>query len=144
MRAAAAALAAISVGLTPALALADAPRGCHHPLTPVASANAVPSAVTGALPWIAFHGEPWNATDAITPGSRNGAYQWGARFGANWIVAYKVGGIACCSTRFFLFIPRGMGGGYIQAVRYPDQPDWFGDPTCAGIDAALAAYAGAR
>jgi len=143
MRAAAAALAAITtVSLVPALAQAGAPAGCRHPLTPVPSAAAIPAAVTAPLKWIAFHGEGWNATDVVTPGTPTAGYLWAAHSGLNWIVAYKVGGIACCSTRFALLTPR--SGGYAQVIPAQGRPDWFGDASCAGIDAALSAYAGGR
>jgi hypothetical protein len=145
MRAAAAALAAITtVLLIPAMAQAGAPAGCRHPLTPVPSAAAIPAAVTAPLKWIAFHGESWNATDVVTPGSLTAGYEWAARSGSNWIVAYKVGGIACCSTRFTLLLPKGAA--YAPVIpAYPSKtPDWFGDASCAGIDAALSTYAGGR
>ena len=144
MRGAATALAAILTGLlVPALAHAGAPAGCRHPLAPAASVDAIPPAVTAPLTWIAFHGEHWNSTDVVTPGARTGLFLWAARSGADWIVAYKVGGIACCSTRFTLLLPK--GGAYAPVTpAYPSKTDWFGDAGCAGIDAALSAYAGGR
>ncbi len=144
MRAAAAALAAIVIVLlAPALAHAGAPVGCRHPLAPAASADAIPSAVTASLKWIAFHGEGWNHTDVVTPGERTAGFLWAAHAGADWIVAYRVGGIACCSTRFTLLLPK--GGGYAPVTpAYSSKTDWFGDASCAGIDAALSAYAGGR
>ena len=139
---AAAALAAILL-VAPALAHAGAPAGCRHALTPIASSSALPGPVTAPLrPWMALHGEAWNPTDVVTPGALTAGYEWGAHAGPYWIVAYKVGGIACCSTRFALLVPR--GGGYEQVVPAVGRPDWFGDASCAGIDAALGAYAGGR
>jgi hypothetical protein len=142
--AAAAALAAtMTVFLVPALAQAGVPAGCRRPLTPVASADAIPPAVTAPLKWIAFHGERWNNTDVVTPGERTAGFLWAAHAGPDWIVAYRVGGIACCSTRFTLLLPK--GGAYAPVTpAYPSKTDWFGDASCAGIDAALSAYAGGR
>jgi hypothetical protein len=145
MSAAAAALAAFLLILAPALAHAGAPAGRRHLLAPVASAAALPPAVATPLrSWMALRGERWNSTDSIGPGELTAGYEWAGRSGANWIVAYKVGGVACCSTRFTLLVPH--GDGYVQATVLPgrDRPDWFGDPSCAGIDAALSAYAGGR
>jgi hypothetical protein len=143
MRAAAAALAAFLLSLAPALAHAAAPTSCKHPLVPIASAAALPPAVAAPLrSWMALRGERWNSTDAIGPGELTAGYQWAARSGPDWIVAYKVGGISCCSIRFALLVPQ--GGGYLQVVPARGRPDWFADPSCAGIDAALTAYAGGR
>ena len=138
---AAAALAAVCLSFAPALAHAGAPTGCRHPLTPVSSADAIPAAAAAPLhPWMALHGERWNGGDAITPGAPVAGFLWAAHHGPNWIVAYKVGGVSCCSTRFALIAPQ--GGRYVQAVPAKGRPDWFGDASCAGIDAALTAYAG--
>ena len=140
---AAAALAATLACLAPTIGHAAAPAGCRHPLTPVASSAALPPAVAAPLKsWMALRGERWNATDAIGRGDLTAGYLWAARSGPNWIVAYKVGGISCCSTRFALLLPQ--GGRYVQAVPARARPDWFGDVSCAGVDAALAAYAEAR
>ncbi len=141
MRAAAAALAAILL-VGPALAHAGAPAGCRHALVPVRTADAIPAAVTAPLKWIAFHGERWNGGDAMTPGLPSAGFEWAARSGPNWIVAYKVGGISCCHTRFTLLVLQ--RGAYVQVVPPKGQPDWFGDASCAGIDAALSANAGGR
>jgi hypothetical protein len=143
MRGAAAALAALLPAVAPMLAHAGPPASCRHPLVPIASAAALPPPVAAPLrSWMALRGERWNATDAISPGELTAGYQWAVRSGPDWIVAYKVGGISCCSIRFSLLVPR--GGGYGQVLPSRDRPDWFGDPSCAGIDAALSAYAGGR
>jgi hypothetical protein len=140
---AAAALAAIIFSLAPALAHAGAPAGCRHPLTPIPSAAAIPPAAAAPLhPWMALHGERWNVSDDITPGTPTAGFLWAARAGSDWIVAYKVGGISCCSTRFALIVPQ--GGRYVQVTPARGRPDWFGDASCAGVDAALTAYAGNR
>ena len=57
-------------------------------------------------PWIALHGERWNHTDVDRlPDERTAGFLWAAHSGPDWIVAYRVGGIACCSTRFALLLP---------------------------------------
>jgi hypothetical protein len=144
MRADTAALVAmLIVLLLQTTAHAGAPAGCRHALTPVPSADAIPPAVTAPLKFIAFHGEPWNATDSVTPGARTASFQWAAHFGPDWIVAYSVGGISCCFTRFMLLLPQGKF--YVPVIPvYPQKVDWFADASCARIDAALTAFAGAR
>ena len=115
---------------------------CRHPLTMV-SAVALPPAVARPLSsWMALHGEPWSKGDAVSPGELIAGFEWAANSGADWIVAYRVGGIACCSTRFALMVPRGAA--YAQVIPPSGGTDWFGQPTCAGIDPALDAYGNRR
>jgi hypothetical protein len=143
MRGVAAALVAFTFSLAPALAHAGPPASCRHPLVPISSSSALPAPVAAPLrAWMALHGERWNATDDVTPGALVASYEWAARSGPDWIVAYKVGGISCCKTRFALLKPQGAA--YAQVVPARGRPDWFGDASCAGIDAALSAYAGSR
>jgi hypothetical protein len=112
---------------------------CRHPLTTIGSADGLPASITTQVrPWMALHGERWNDTDSITPGDLTASFLWAARSTGDWIVAYKVGGIACCSNRFALFKP--VGTGYQQVLAPSGAPDSFGDASCKGLDAALGAY----
>jgi hypothetical protein len=112
---------------------------CRHPLATTGSADALPGSITAQLkPWMALHGERWSATDAISPGELTAGFLWAARWSGDWIVAYRSGGIACCSNRTNLFIPH--AGSFQQIIPQAGAPDDFGDVTCKGIDAVLDAY----
>ena len=136
------------IGLLLAASLATgacaAPKGgpalhCRHSLSTIDAADGLPPSIGAQLrPWMALHGERWNATDSITPGDLTAKFLWAARSHGDWIVAYKVGGIACCSNRFAFFKP--VGTGYQQALAPSGAPDYFGDASCKGLDAALDAY----
>ncbi|MFI4934553.1 MAG: hypothetical protein ACHP7N_08040 [Caulobacterales bacterium] len=117
---------------------------CRHPLTMAASAADLPAAVTASLrKWMALHGEAWSRSDAIGPGQLTAGFDWAARSGKSWIVAYTVGGIACCRQRFNLFVAEAASP-YHDVIPPAGRPDYFGDVSCAGIDPALDAYASAR
>jgi hypothetical protein len=115
---------------------------CRHPLATVGSADGLPGPVAGQLrSWMALHGEAWNRTDAITPGELTAGFLWAGQWNGDWVIAYRVGGIACCSTRLALFTPSASGGASYRWVTPPTgAPDNFGDASCKGIDAVLDAY----
>jgi hypothetical protein len=119
---------------------------CRHPLTAIGSADGLPPSITAQVrPWMALHGERWNNTDAISPGERTAGFLWAAHSNANWIVAFRSGGIACCNNRFGLFLPTTPGGAsYRQVLPAAGSPDLFGDTSCTGVDAALDTYAARR
>jgi hypothetical protein len=135
------------IGLLLALGLATGapaaspgpPSPCRHPLASVASPDELPATVIASLkPWLAMHGEPWNATDSVSRGDLRARYLWAARSSGDWIVAYGVGGITCCSVRLALFTPAASG--FKQVIPPRGGPDKFGDATCKGVDAVLDAY----
>jgi hypothetical protein len=114
---------------------------CRHSLTTYGAADSLPTAIASQLrPWMALRGERWNRTDSIMRGDLTAGFLWAAKAKADWIVAYSVGGVACCSTRFGLFKPTAAGRGYQQVIPQPGAPDNFGDASCKGIDAVLDAY----
>jgi hypothetical protein len=116
---------------------------CRHPLQWATSPADLPADVTRQLStWMALHGERWNKTDAISQGDLTAQYLWAAQSGGDWIVGFESGGVACCSTRFNLFAAK-AGGGYDWVTPPIGAPDYYGDPTCKGIDGAIDAYGGA-
>jgi hypothetical protein len=116
---------------------------CRHPLATTGSADSLPASVTTQLrTWMALHGESWNRTDAITPGELTAGFLWAASWNGDWVIAYSVGGIACCSTRLALFVPGPAA--YRWVTPASGAPDNFGDATCKGIDAVLDAYGAHR
>jgi hypothetical protein len=119
---------------------------CRHPLTTIGSADALPRSIIAQVhPWMALHGERWDNTDAVSPGELTAGFLWAGRWNADWIVAFRSGGIACCSNRFGLFTPTTPGAAsYRQILPEVGAPDLFGDVSCKGVDAALDAYAGRR
>ncbi len=125
---------------------APAAMHCRHPLAMAASASELPVTVIAALhPWMALRGERWNRTDAMMAGDLTAGFTWAARSGGTWIVAYSVGGIACCRTRFAAFVPAGKAGsGFRQVVDPADKTDEFGNASCVGIDRFLDAHPPAR
>jgi hypothetical protein len=139
----------LAVGLASSACAAPKPGPalhCRHPLTTIGSADGLPPSLTAQLrPWMALHGERWNRTDSIIQGDLTASFLWAARWNGDWIVAFTSGGIACCSNRFGLFLSGPPGGSaYRQVLPQPGEPDYFGDTTCKGIDAALDAHAGRR
>ena len=118
---------------------AGPPSQCRHPLASVASPDQLPASIIASLkPWLAMHGEPWNATDSVSRGDLIGRYLWAARSGGDWIVAYGVGGVTCCGVRLALFTPAASG--FKRAIPPRGGPDIFGDATCKGVDAVLDSY----
>jgi hypothetical protein len=115
---------------------------CRHPLATIGSADGVPGSITNQVKgWMALHGERWNDTDSISRGDLTASFLWAARSNADWIVAFRSGGIACCSTRFVLFKPAAVGASTYRMFTPPNgAPDDFGDASCKGVDAALSAY----
>ena len=122
------------------------PMHCRHPLTAIGSADGLPASIIAQVhPWMALHGERWNRTDAVSPGELTAGFLWAAHSNASWIVAFRSGGIACCSNRFGLFLPATPGGAsYREVLPAAGSPDLFGDISCKGVDAALDTYAGRR
>jgi hypothetical protein len=118
---------------------------CRHPLATTGAAADLPASVAAQLrPWMALHGERWNGGDSISRGDLTSGFLWAAHGNGNWVVAYTVGGISCCHTRFALFTPAAPGSaGYRWIMPTKGAPDYFGDASCGGLDAALDAY-GAR
>jgi hypothetical protein len=114
---------------------------CRHALTTFGAADSLPAPIASQLkPWMALHGERWNRTDSIMRNDLTAGFLWAARSNADWVVAYSVGGVACCNTRFGLFKPTAAGRGYQQVIPQSGAPDQVGDATCKGIDAVLDAY----
>jgi hypothetical protein len=131
------AAAALAVGLAAGEAAAAPPAlRCRHTLAMARSSADLPPSVTASLrPWMALRGERWSKTDAVGPGTLVAGYQWGARSGPIWLVAYRVGGIACCRTRFAVFKPQGAG--YRWLTKGLAQPDFAQQVTCADVDRLL-------
>jgi hypothetical protein len=115
---------------------------CRHPVATIGSPDGLPgSVVTLIKPWMALHGERWNDTDSIMPSDLTASFLWAGRWDGDWIVAFKSGGIACCHSRFGLFVPVTPGSANFRLVLLPSgAPDDFGDTSCKGLDAALNTY----
>ena len=127
-----------------AMAAVPANLHCRHFLATVGSAGDLPYPIVQLIKsWMVLRGEAWNHTDARRLGELSAGFSWAAQWSGNWIVAYDVGGIACCHTRFALFAPVGdvREGRYREVTPSSGKTDPFDHADCAGIDAALDAYA---
>jgi len=131
--------AALVAACAPASPAAPLALHCRHALAMAPAASALPPSITNQLrTWMALNGERWNRTDSISPGELVASYEWAARAGQTWLVAYNVGGDDCCHIRLAAFVPQGgAASGYRQVMPEVGRPDEFGDASCAGIDRFL-------